>query len=330
MKTREEIITAVSAEGRSETRKPTRKKTKWTKESIVGLIILLIPLVGYLIFSGFPVVISFIIQFADMDRFDLDSLKWNNFANFSAVFTDGRFWHSIGITLWLLATQFVSLFIALVMAALLSRDVKGSKIFQIIYFVPYICSTIAISVMWMWIFDGSLQADGITRGGVLNSILGTNINWLDNPDNPATLTWAIFVSIVWRAPGYGIVMYIAAFKAVNPALHEAAQLDGANGFQRFVHVTLPGIAPTTLYLAMAGVTAGMGIFGEATIMAPINWDQVAGRNDMGLTSMYYIYLEGVKSARMPTAAVMSWFMFIITFIPSFLLLRWRNKKEEAL
>ena len=74
-------------------------------ESIVGLIILLIPLVGYLIFSGFPVVISFIIQFADMDRFDLDSLKWNNFANFSAVFTDGRFWHSIGITLWLLATH---------------------------------------------------------------------------------------------------------------------------------------------------------------------------------------------------------------------------------
>lgn len=139
METRGEIITAVSAEGRSETRKPPRKKTKWTKESIVGLIILLIPLVGYLIFSGFPVVISFIIQFADMDRFDLDSLKWNNFANFSAVFTDGRFWHSIGITLWLLATQFVSLFIALVMAALLSRDVKGSKIFQIIYFVPYIC-----------------------------------------------------------------------------------------------------------------------------------------------------------------------------------------------
>ena len=184
--------------------------------------------------------------------------------------------------------------------------------------------------MWMWIFDGSLQADGVTRGGVLNSILGTNINWLDNPDNPGTLTWAIFISIVWRAPGYGIVMYIAAFKAVNPALHEAAQLDGANAFQRFIHVTLPGIAPTTLYLAMAGVTAGMGIFGEATIMAPINWDQVAGRDDMGLTAMYYIYLEGVKSARMPTAAVMSWFMFIITFVPSFLLLRWRNKKEESL
>ena len=178
-----------------------RKLGAHARRSLYGFVTAAIPLVGYLIFSGFPVVISFIIQFADMDRFDLDSLKWNNFANFSAVFTDGRFWHSIAITLWLLATQFVSLFIALVMAALLYRHVKGSKIFQIIYFVPYICSTIAISVMWMWIFDGSLHADGITRGGVLNSILGTNINWLDNPDNPATLTWAIFVSIVWRAPG---------------------------------------------------------------------------------------------------------------------------------
>ena len=330
METREEGIKAMSVAEKPAIRKAPRKKTRWTKESIVGLIILLIPLLGYLIFSGFPVVISFIIQFTDMERFDLGTLKWNNFANFSAVFTDGRFWHSIGITFWLYGTQLVSLAIALVVATLLSRDVKGSKIFQILYFVPSICSTIAISVMWMWIFDGSLQADGVTRGGVLNSILGTNINWLDNADNPATLTWAIFVSIVWHGPGYGIVMYIAAFKAVNPALHEAAQLDGANAFQRFVHVTLPGIAPTTLYLAMAGVAAGMSIFAEATIMAPINWDQVAGRGDMGLTAMYYIYLEGVKSARMPTAAVMSWFMFIITFIPSFLLMRWRNKKEEAL
>lgn len=326
MGTEYENVNEVTAPEETEVRIAPRKK-KWTKESIIGLIIILIPIIGYVIFSGFPVVISFIIQFTEMDRFDLGSIKWNNFVNFSTVFTDVRFWHSLKITLWLLLTQFVSLLIALGVATLLSRKIKGAKIFQILFFVPYICSTVAISVMWMWIFDGSLQPDGVTRGGVLNSILGTNINWLDNPDNPSTLTWAIFVSIVWHAPGYGIVMYIAAFKAVNPALHEAAQLDGANAFQRFIHVTLPAIAPTTLYLAMAGVISGMSIFGEATIMAPINWNQLAGRDDMGLTTMYYIYLEGVKSARMPTAAVMSWFLFLVTFIPSFFLLRWRNKKE---
>ena len=71
MEKSEEGVKAAAAEEKSEAKKPLRKKTKWTKESVVGLVILLIPLVGYLIFSGFPVVISFIIQFADMDRFDL-------------------------------------------------------------------------------------------------------------------------------------------------------------------------------------------------------------------------------------------------------------------
>ena len=321
METREEIITAVSAEGRSETRKPPRKKTKWTKESIVGLIILLIPLVGYLIFSGFPVVISFIIQFADMDRFDLGTLQWNNFANFADVFTDKRFWKSWGITIWLASAQFVTLAIALVIAVLLEKKTKGAKAMQVLFFIPYICSTVAIAIMWSWIFHGD-------KLGVLNSIFGSNIKWLNDESHPYRLTWCIYITILWQAPAYGIVMFKAALKNISPTLYEAADLDGANGFQKFWYITLPGIKSVTLFLVLAGITTGLGVFDSVLVLAPVQWTGVAGPENAGLTVNYFIYLRGVSDGDMEIAAVASWFLFAVTFAITYPIIKWRNKVSE--
>ena len=203
---------------------PEQKKRKFRKSWIMCWIGVAIPLVGFLVFNGYPIIVSLQAMFSSMKFGKLDTMKWNNFANFKMMVGDAKLLASVKVTLILACAQFVSLGIALVMAAFLSQNVKGTRIFQTLYFVPYICSTVAISIMWGNIFD---------LNGVLNAILGTHIKWLNNLENPSTLTWAIFISIVWQAPGYGIVMYCSAFKSISPSLYEAADHDGANAWHKF-------------------------------------------------------------------------------------------------
>ena len=297
-----------------------RKKHVWTKETVFALIVVLIPLIGYVVFNGLPVALSFSLLFSEIEGFDISTIKWNNFANFQTVFGDERFWKSIWITLWIASTQLVTLAIALVISVLLARRPRGRVFFQVLYFVPYICSSVAVAIMWKWVFDGN--------HGLLNALLGTRIDWLNNTENPSTLTWAIITSIIWQAPGYGIVMFKAALDSVNPALYEASEIDGANGFEQFWNITIPSIAPTTFYLLFTGILAGFTTFDKATLMAPISWTQTAGYEDMGLTMLYYSYILGTQQYQMELASVVSWFLFAITMTLSVIVMRKRNKELE--
>ena len=299
--------------------KPKRKKWKPVHWMCFG--IALIPIVSFFIFNGMPVVLSFISMFTNMEDNMLDTMEWNSFANFTGVFTDERFWKSWGTTLWLGSAQIVTLAIALVIAVLLEKKTKGAKAMQVLFFVPYICSTVAIAIMWSWIFHGD-------KLGVLNSLFGSNIKWLNDYDHPYRLVWCVYITILWQAPAYGIVMFKAALKNISPSLYEAADLDGANGFHKFWYITLPGIKSVTLFLLLSGITAGLGVFDSVLILAPIQWTGIAGPNDVGLTVNYYIYLKGVSRGEMEYAAVMSWVLFAITFIITFPIVRWRNKLAE--
>ena len=237
------------------------KKFKWNKEAVAGIVLALLPFVGFLIFSGFPLVISFIGLFCDIDLYNIGNFAWNNFEGFKVIFSPGYsvdtygidiahyFYRACIVTLCLTATQFVTLGIALGISVLLASKPVGHKAFQIFFFVPYICSTVAVALMWSWIFSGE-------PSGVLNSLFGTNIRWRENP---STMIWTIVIAIIWQAPGYGIVMYKAALANIDASQYEAASLDGANAWQRFRYVTAPGIAPTTFFLMIAGVVAGLTI-----------------------------------------------------------------------
>lgn len=301
-------------------RKLSKKKSVWSREAIIALIIVIIPLAGWLFFNAFSVAVSFELLFTDINGYDLSTVTWNGFKNFRIVFSDARFYKSVGITLWIASAQLISLAIALFISVLLSKKLKGSGFFQILYFVPYICSVVAVSIMWRWVFDGD--------HGLLNALLGTHIHWLQNPDNPSTLTWAIIISIVWQAPGYGIVMFKVALEAVNPALYEAAQIDGAGEFRRFWSITLPSISSTTFYLLFTGILAGLTTFDKATLMAPVSWTQTAGYEDMGLTMLYYAYILGTQQMKMELASVVSWVLFVVTLVLSVIVMKQRNKKEE--
>ena len=298
-----------------------KKRKKWKPVQWMCFGIALIPILSFLVFSGFPVVISFVAMFTNMRNNVLATMEWNSFDNFRVVFTDDAFWKSWTTTFWLAGAQLVSLCISLLIAVLLEKNTKGAKAMQVFFFVPYICSTAAIAIMWSWIFkDGEI--------GLLNTLFGTDINWLFDIDLPYRLVWCVFITIVWQAPAYGIVMFKAALRNINPSLYEAADIDGANGFSKFWYITLPGIKAVTLFLLLAGITGGLAVFDSVLILAPLQFSGVAGPENVGLTVNYYIYLHGVAWKNMQYGAVASWALFIVTFLISFPIIRARNKAAE--
>ena len=333
----EEAAATVSAS--SEGKLLPNKKKQWTVSSVTSMLLALIPLIGFVLFSGVTLVVSFIIMFSDADLYNLQQgFSWNNFEGFKAVFVSGwantnlalniskYFYRACGITLWVASTQFVTLAIALAISVLLATKPFGGKVFQILFFVPYICSSVAVSIMWRWICSSD-------KAGVLNTILGTNIAW---SYTPSTMTWTIVIAIIWQAPGYGIVMYKAALANIDKEQYEAAALDGAVGFKKFWYITLPGIAPTTFYLMLAGVNTGLLTYDIAALMIPSGWgSDVGGTENMGLTLMrlvYYLMGDDVAQldpAVLSSASVISWTLFFVTAVISYLLFRQRQKSMEG-
>lgn len=316
--------------------KTQKKRSKWNKEAVIGLILALIPIIGFLIFNGLPFIISVLALFSDVDLYQLGSFSWNNFEGFKVIFSDGYSLPSYGlnmayyfrkaclITLWVASTQIVTLLIALVISVLLATNVKGHKVFQVLFFVPYICSTVAVSLMWRWVFSGE-------DSGVLNTILGTSIKWLNEP---SMMTWTIIVAIIWQAPGYGIVMYKSALANIDSTQYEAAELDGANSWNKFIYITLPEIAPTTFYLLIAGIGAGFLTYDIAALMIPDGFGgSIGGTESMGLTLMrltyYLLRNDQLAPSVVSAASVITWVLFLVISTLTLILFRARDKKMEG-
>ena len=248
-------------------------------------------------------------MFCDMNGMNIATLRWNSFANFGKAFTDLSFWKSFLVSLEMTLSHIVGLVISIVIAAVLSQKIKGGKLFTIFFFIPYVCSSAAISIMWVQIFKPT--------GGLINSVL-TSLGVADPPDwfrDSRWFPWMLVITIAWKAPGYGILMVQAALANVNPALYEAAKLDGASRFRQFMSITFPAISPTLYFLLSMGLLNGLQTFDIAQIFAQKTSGYVtgaAGPGDAGLTTVFHIYntMNNPGAGGMPVASILSLLLFV--------------------
>jgi ABC-type sugar transport system permease subunit len=213
----------------------------------------------------------------------------------------------------------VSLAIALTCAVLLNQKHRFSKVYEVVLFIPYVCSSVAVAIMWRWMFNED--------AGIINNILvglfgeGAKVHWMTDP---AAYRWMLFIITIWKDPGYGIIMYKAALKNIDKSLYEAGRIDGANEWQLFKYITFPKLSSTTVFLLLAGIISGMKCFDIAKIVSPLTWTGTAGPNNSGLTLVYYAYLEGVTWDNMSVASVVSWILFVIIFILTYINMKAKN------
>lgn len=290
-------------------------------EARLGLIYVLIPLLAWIFFNAFSVIISFVTMFGEVNNMDISTFQWNNFKSFKYVFTDPQssFWVALVNTLFVASAYVLSMVISLACALLLNRKRRFVRFFEVTLFIPYVCSSVAVAIMWRWMFNED--------AGVINSILmslfgsGAKIHWMTDPK---AYRWMLFIITVWKNPGYGIVMYKAALKNIDQSLYEAARLDGANEAQLLRYITLPKISPTTFFLLMSGLIAGMKCFDLALVVSPLSFNGTAGPDNAGLTMVYYTYIHGITWDNMSIASVMTWVLVAIVFVLSYLNMKGRK------
>lgn len=270
------------------------------KDMVSGYLFIAPPLIGFTLFSLVPIVFSIIMSFNHYDFFTKE-MNFAGFANYMQAFTDPIFLKSIGnIFIALLGLVFQIAF-TLGVAYLLCFGVKGEMIFRVLFFIPSLCSSVAVTLVWKWVFN--------TDFGILNNVLGLfgipNIAWLNNQ---RVVMLAMIIQGVWMGIGGGMVMYIAAIKNAPSEYYEAAEIDGANGWQKFFKITLPVISPTTFYIFVTSVIGTMSDFTRYKLMTN------GGPNDASMTPVLYLYQVAFSATyeyNYSYSAALAWILGII-------------------
>lgn len=291
------------------------------KEEVQGILYANIPLFGFCLFGLIPLLLSLYLCFNSFKGLRLHTAKFVEWENFSKILQDEMFWQSLGNTAFVLVAAVVALLLSLVISALIATNVRGAKGFKAIYFVPYVCSLVAITFMWKWIYDYNY--------GVLNTTLmdwgwiQEPISWLGSAEYYRT---AMFVLLVWSSTGFNIILLTAALIGVPRELHEAAQIDGAGEFRRFFSITLPLISPTIFYLLIMGLIGALQEFTRFQVMTPDG-----GPEYQGMTVVFYLYRQLFNASGgsdLGVASAMGWIIAVlisaVTILNFSLQRRWVN------
>ena len=219
-------------------------------QQIYGMLFAAIPILGFIIFGIVPLVFSLIMSFSEVPSFYFNDIKSypvdKLFTNYIEIFQDEKFYIAIKNTLYVILSLPLSMIIGLVLAVILNQKIKGSKAFRTIFFIPYVCSIVAISLMWRTMLDKNY--------GVINQFLSLfgieNIAWLTDPKY---FMPAMIIMITWCNVGFNLILYSAALTGISPAIYEAAEIDGANALQRCWYISVPELVPLMTMLSILAV-----------------------------------------------------------------------------
>ena len=267
-------------------------------------------LVGFLIFTAFPMIASLVLSFTEWDI--LTPPEFVGLENYHKMFfVDKYAMHSMKITIVFSAVSIpLNIVFGLGIAMLLNTNIRGLSTFRTIYYLPAILSGVAVALMWRWIFS--------TDFGLINAAL--NILGIQGPAWLADRTWVIPSFVVMRlwSVGGGMVIYLAGLQSIPTDLYEAAEIDGANWWKRIRHITLPMLSPTIFFQLIIGVIFSMQIFTEAFIMTN------GGPANASLFFILYLYRKAFQDFQMGYASALAWLLFVV--ILAFTLILFRTAK----
>lgn len=281
------------------------------KENILGTLMASGPFIGFLLFTLVPMLISFGISFTELHGFDLTQAKFVGFDNYVGLVT-GEYYllpYAIKNTLiWMISVP-INMMVALFIANLLDKKLRGSKFLRTILFIPSICSTVAVTLMWSWI----LQTDY----GIINTILMKMGLHKLGFTSDARLFMATCVMISVWIYGTNIVLMQNALRNVNPEIKEAAKIDGASDFYVFWKITVPMITPTLFYLLITNFV----VASQEMQMMQILTENGLGPRYSAVTLSYYVYRMvwvSFTDDGFGVASALSWMMAIVVMVVTFL------------
>ncbi len=295
-------------------------KKKKTRNLITGLLFISPWLIGFLIFTLYPMIQSLIYSFTDFKDIPASQLRW--YSNYSTLFTDPKFWKSLSNTFYLVLFSVpIGLVLSFFCAVLLNLKVKGQSLYRVIYFLPSIVPTMANTMLWIWILT--------PETGILSNILNVfgvkSPNWFMNP------LWskpALIIMGLWGIGGT-IIIYLSGLQDVPKSLIESAELDGANWWQRLWHITLPMVSPITLFTLLTGVIGTFQYFSQAYVFsrfATVGKSEISLGAPLNSTLFYSVRLyDRFSSLYYGYSSAMAWVLFFIILGCTLLLIKVTEK-----
>lgn len=237
-------------------------------------------------------------------------------ANYAGLLGDGAFWNAIGNTVLFTLHVPVAMVVALGFALLVRQRTRGSRWVRTALFLPSITSLVAIAIVWQWMLNDQY--------GLLNWLLSSmglgRVGWLTNPD---VALWSLMLMYVWLIVGYQMVLFQAGLAAIPEQLYEAARIDGAGPWRRLVHVTIPGLRHTIFFVLVTSVIGSFQVFGAVYVMTeggPLGSTDVA---------VFHIYREAWEFLRFGNAAAMSWVLFALLFVVTWVHFRLLERRSAG-
>jgi multiple sugar transport system permease protein len=270
-----------------------------------------------------PIVYGFWISLHDYD-YTLPGKPFVGLDNYAKLFqsdstTRDLFWGAAKATgIFTVFSVPLLLVIPLAVALLMNQKFRGRNLFRALYFAPYVLGVAVIAVLWRYLLDSNI--------GLVNQYLGaiglpSHIPWLTS----VTPAWVALVGVtVWWTLGFNAVIYLAGLQDIPGDLYEAARVDGANAWQQFRHVTLPGLRPVLQFVTMVTILASANMFGQSYLMTQ------GQPGTETRTLIYQIAETGLKNFQMGDAAAMSYMMTIgLVFLSVIIFWLFREKTEKA-
>jgi multiple sugar transport system permease protein len=231
-------------------RRRRRLRTLTGRDKALIIVLLGLPLLADLAFIWFPAVSSVILSFSDWNGLgSISNIHLVGGENYHfAATVDPQFWPAVRHNLiWLIVFMFLATPVGMLFAVIIDRNIKGSRIYQSVLFLPVMLSLALIGIIWELIYSPNY--------GLINTVIGrtSNSNLIDWLGNPSLNLWSVLVEACWRQVGYVMVLYLAGLKAVDGSLREAAEMDGANQWQTFWRVVFPVMKPINIVVLVVTV-----------------------------------------------------------------------------
>ncbi|NPV09418.1 MAG: sugar ABC transporter permease [Anaerolineae bacterium] len=254
-------------------------------------------IIGFLVFTLGPMIAS--VYFSLSEYSVLKPARFIGVENFARMFSnDPRYWISIYNTAYYTVLQVpLGIVVALAIAILLNQGLKGENLFRTAYYMPSVVSGVAVSMLWLWLFDPTL--------GLVNDVLArlgiSGPRWLQDPawSKPALVLMSVF------GIGGTMVIFLAGLQGIPESLYEAAMVDGANWWQKTRNITIPMITPTIFFNLVMGFIGSFQVFTQAYVMTN------GGPVNSTLFYVLYLYQNAFRFFKMGYASAMAWVLFFI-------------------
>ncbi|MBQ7616142.1 MAG: sugar ABC transporter permease [Butyrivibrio sp.] len=293
-------------------------KRRARKRNLVAYSFIAPNFIGFAVFTLGPIVLALLMSFAEWDG--SNDMKFVGLNNFIQIFSDDRFTSALKNTIiYSIFTVPVTLIMALGLAILLNQKIKGTNFFRTVAFFPYVASLVAVAAVWNMLFTPA-------KGGIVNQLLMNVFHTqpLKWAASSSTVMLTIIMFSVWKNMGYYMVIYLAGLQGISEDLYEAASLDGANSWQKFRHITVPQLKPTTFFVTIMLTINCFKVYDIVYMLAGGSNGVV---NKSAIVLVYYIYEEAFRNWKLGRASASALVLFAIVLVVT--LIQFRGEKNYA-